>query len=216
MCMVLYDVVTKRSTRQIMIFFLFPKSTKNAMVHAPSTRQCAVHLPKSLPNTKTMSITIELLDSMLAAPAPDNLAEAHYRTIPLDSKLRQLTSLLTHLYNNNAAEAGRCMLAAVLLRREVETLAGKLQFTGLNPSSAVSLMGEIAIPLMSLFLRKEAKQSKRQIGHIIAELSSSLSQVSVEDGEEWMKTVLNHIRPGVSIFVVASSSLWMFNTHMPV
>lgn len=93
------------------------------------------------------------------------------------------------------------MLAAVLLRREVETIGGKQQLTGLAPSSAVSLMGEIANPLISLFLQKEVTQSRRQIGHIIAELSSSLSLVSVEDGKEWMKTVLNHIRPGVSIFV---------------
>eukprot|EP00985_Skeletonema_marinoi_P027946 scaffold23596_cov208-Skeletonema_marinoi.AAC.4 len=142
-----------------------------------------------------MSITIELLDSMLA-PSPGNPAEAHYRTIPLDSRVRELTTLLTQLHGENAANAGRCMLAAVLLRREVETLAGKQQLTGLAPSSAVSLMGEIANPLMSLFLQNEVTQSRRQIGHIIAELSSSLSLVSVEDGKEWMKTVLNYIRPG--------------------
>jgi len=151
-----------------------------------------------------MSITIELLDSMLA-PSPGNPAEAHYRTIPLDSRVRELTTLLTQLHGENAANAGRCMLAAVLLRREVETLAGKQQLTGLAPSSAVSLMGEIANPLMSLFLQNEVTQSRRQIGHIIAELSSSLSLVSVEDGKEWMKTVLNHIRPGVSIICVAYS-----------
>lgn len=148
-----------------------------------------------------MSITIELLDSMLA-PSPGNPAEAHYRTIPLDSRVRELTSLLTQLHGDNAANAGRCMLAAVLLRREVESLAGKQQLTGLVPSSAVALMGEIANPLMSLFLQKEVTQSRRQIGHIIAELSSSLSLVSVEDGKEWMTTVLNHIRPGVSIVFV--------------
>lgn len=156
-------------------------------------------------NTKTMSITVELLDSMLA-PSPGNPAEAHYRTIPLDSRVRELTSLLTQLHGDNAANAGRCMLAAVLLRREVESLAGKQQLTGLAPSSAVSLMGEIANPLMSLFLQKEVTQSRRQIGHIIAELSSSLSLVSVEDGKEWMTTVLNHIRPGVSIISVACNS----------
>lgn len=93
------------------------------------------------------------------------------------------------------------MLAAVLLRREVETLAGKQEMTGLAPSFAVSLMGEIANPLMSLFLKNEVKQSRRQIGHIIAELSSSLSIVSMEDGREWMKTVLNQIRLGVSVLV---------------
>lgn len=153
-------------------------------------------------NTKTMSITVELLDSMLA-PSPGNPAEAHYRTIPLDSRVRELTSLLTQLYGDNAANAGRCMLAAVLLRRDVESLAGKQQLTGLAPSSAVSLMGEIANPLMSLFLQKEVTQSRRQIGHIIAELSCSLSLVSVEDGKEWMTTVLNHIRSGVSIVFVA-------------
>lgn len=149
-------------------------------------------------NSKTMSITVELLDSMLA-PSPGNPAEAHYRTIPLDSRVRELTRLLDQLYNNNAANSGRLMLAAVLLRREVETLGGKQQLTGLDPSSAVSLMGEIANPLMQLFLQKEMTQSRRQIGHIIAELSSSLSLVSAKDGQEWMKTILNHIRPGVSV-----------------
>jgi len=147
-----------------------------------------------------MSITIELLDSMLA-PSPGNPEEAHYRTIPLDSRVRELTILLSQLYGNNASNAGRCMLAAVLLRREVETLAGKQEMTGLAPSFVVSLMGEIANPLMSLFLQNEVKQSRRQIGHIIAELSSSLSIVSMEDGREWMKTVLNQIRLGVSVLV---------------
>lgn len=168
-----------------------------------------MHLVDVSPTSQTMSITIELLDSMLA-PSPGNPAEAHYRNIPLDSRVRELTGLLTQLYDNNAANAGRCMLAAVLLRREVETLAGKQQLTGLTPSAAVSLMGEIANPLMSLFLQNQVKQSRRQIGFIIAELSSSLSLVSVEDGKEWMKTVLNHIRPGVSIFIVHITCLSCF------
>lgn len=168
-----------------------------------------------------MSITIELLDSMLA-PSPGNPAEAHYRTIPIESKVRELTNLLTQLDGGNATNAGRCMLAAVLLRREVETLGGKQQLTGLAPSSAVSLMGQIANPLMSLFLQKEVTQSRRQIGHIIAELSSSLSLVSVEDGKEWTKTVLNHIRTGVSIIctvalivkIIQHTNLQMIGTYL--
>ena len=62
----------------------------------------------------------------------------------------------------------------------------------------------IRVNLMSLFLQNQVKQSRRQIGFIIAELSSSLSLVSAEDGKEWMKTVLNHIRPGVSILLYIS------------
>ena len=150
-------------------------------------------------NIGAMSITIDLLDSMLV-PSHGNPAENNYLSISLDLRVRELASLLAQLDDNNATNTARRMLVAVLLRRDVETLAGKQQHTGLSPASVVSLMGEIANPLMSMFFKSEVTQpSRRQIGHIIAELSSSLSIVSSKDGEEWMKTILHHVRPGVSI-----------------
>jgi len=148
-----------------------------------------------------MSVTIDLLDSMLT-PTPGQPAEAHYRSISLPNRVRELTSLLGRLCGaaadaSDAANAGRGMLAAVLLRRDVASLAGAEAMTGLSASAAVSLMGEIAEPLLALFAKEDAsKQSRRQVGHCVAELCGSLSVTNAESGNEWMKVLLGRLEPG--------------------
>jgi len=120
------------------------------------------------------TVTLDLLDSMLT-PTPGQPAEALYRSIPLSTRVRDLTLILGQLYSNAAAAAnnnneGRSMLAAVLLRREITTLAGNEAMVGLSTSNAIQLMGEIAEPLMTLFaldgapIMSNIKQSRRQIG----------------------------------------------------
>ena len=157
------------------------------------------------------TVTLDLLDSMLT-PTPGQPAEALYRSIPLSTRVRDLTLILGQLYSNAAATAannnndgGRSMLAAVLLRREITTLAGNEAMVGLSTSNAIQLMGEIAEPLMTLFaldgapIMSNIKQSRRQIGHCIAELCCSLSVQSPADGREWLKSVLGRLGPGVSV-----------------
>ena len=157
-----------------------------------------------------MSVTIELLDCMLT-PTPGHPAEALYQSVPLSNRVRQLTALLAQLYtctNADAAiaanNAGRSMLAAVLLRRDIGTLGGSEAMTGLPQNETIQLLGEVAEPLMSLFSQEggarqqQQQQSRRQIGHCIAELCGSLSVVSESHGREWMKSVLGRLQPGVS------------------
>ena len=149
-----------------------------------------------------MSVSIDLLDSMLSGSKPG--AEELYKTIPLQTKVRELTHLLGQFCNaadiNNNNNSGRAMLSAVLLRREITALAGSEQMNGLSKSAALGLCGEIAESLMSLFMDGAPTQSsRRQIGHCIAELCSSLSIISPNDGREWMKSVLGRLEPGVSV-----------------
>lgn len=157
------------------------------------------------------SVTIPLLDSMLR-PSPGQPAEAVYRSIPLPNRVRELTAILRQLHGGGGDDAGRSMLAAVLLRREISTLAA---------SSDLSLLGEVAEPLMALFTQdgagdKQGQQSRRQIGHCIAELCSSLSVASPANGREWMKSVLGRLEPGVSpINYVSPSLLFHLMTLVP-
>ena len=168
------------------------------------------------------AVTIPLLDSMLT-PTPGQPAETLYRSIPLSNRVRELTTLLTQLYNSNNAggtvndsnNEGRSLLAAVLLRREISALGGNESMTGIPTSNCIALMGEIAEPLMSLFTldNSSVNQSRRQIGHCIAELCCSLSVVSPNDGREWMKSVLGRLEPGVS-YCIHMHHLMCCTIHM--
>ena len=147
-----------------------------------------------------MSVSIDLLDSMLSGGKPG--AEELYKTIPLQTKVRELTHLLSQFCNAadiNNNNSGRAMLSAVLLRREIIALSGSEQMNGLSKSAALGLCGEIAESLMSLFMDGAPTQSRRQIGHCIAELCSSLSIINPNDGKEWMKSVLGRLESGVSV-----------------
>ena len=131
---------------------------------------------------------------------------------------------MTQLYNSNNAgrtvndsnNEGRSLLAAVLLRREISTLGGNESMTGIPTSNCIALMGEIAEPLMSLFTldNSSVNQSRRQIGHCIAELCCSLSVVSPNDGREWMKSVLGRLEPGVS-YLFSHAPSYMLYSHAP-
>ena len=94
------------------------------------------------------------------------------------------------------------MLTAVLLRRDISSLAGNSTMTGLTKDQAVGVRGEVAEPLMSLFASSSSSSSsstaRRQIGHVIAELCGSLSVVSESHGREWMRSVLGRLEHGVS------------------
>ena len=160
------------------------------------------------PISSNMSVSIDLLDSMLSGGKPG--AEELYKTIPLQNKVRELTHLLNQFCNAaniNNNNSGRAMLSAVLLRREITALAGSEQMNGLSKSTALGLCGEIAEKLMSLFMDGAPTLSQRQIGHCIAELCSSLSIISPNDGKEWMKSVLGRLEPGVSVLIF-SMNLW--------
>ena len=130
-----------------------------------------------------MSVTIPLLDSLLSG---QNEAESHYRSIPLSSRVRELTLLLTQLSsavntgNVSNNDEGRAMLAATLLRRDLSRLSIE--------EGGMATAREIAEPLMLLFERNH-NRSQRMLGRCVAELC----------GEEGMMGhVLKRLECGVS------------------
>jgi len=118
-----------------------------------------------------MPITIPLLDSLLS-PHPTE-AESHYHSIPVESRVRELTSVLAQL-SSAGGEDGRGMLAATLLRRDL--------------SRCTSNAGEIVEPLLGLFEGEVSERTKRMIGRCVAELC----------GGEMMGSVLKMLEGGVS------------------
>lgn len=129
-----------------------------------------------------MSITPPLLDSLLTAqPA----AEQHYHSIPVQTRVIDLTSLLVQHPPANAAEEARCLLAATLLRRD------------LMKCTEVS----VAEPLLGLFEGCGSERVRRMVGRCVAELCG---------GEQWMGIVLKRLVNGVSAFAWRCCSHFYF------
>ena len=123
-----------------------------------------------------MPITIPLLDSLLS-PHPAE-AEQHYHSIPLESRVVELTSTLVQIKTPTAAnDNARSLLAATLLRRDLS----KLNNDGVG--------GQIVEPLMGLFEGGTDAKTKRMVGRCVAELC----------GGERMVHVLKRLEGGVSI-----------------
>ena len=148
-----------------------------------------------------MSLTIELLESMLSPDAGHRRsAEAAYGAIRRPDRLRGLTSILLLLLSSSSSSSsdiggigigdrrddcgqgddGRGAMAAVLLRREIGALDDRTAATAAS-------MVEIAEPLLALFRRMGGEggegagsgsangNARRQLGHCIAELCRALS-----------------------------------------
>ena len=150
------------------------------------------------------SVTVDLLDAMLS-PAPGQPPEALFRSIPLPQRVREVASLLQQLSSSPdaaATDAARCQLAAILLRKDLAVLGGSASLSGVSRGECVRLLGEVAEPLVGLFVRAPSPRgrapARRQIGHALAELCGSLSLLSPEHGKEWMASVLGRLEPGVS------------------
>ena len=149
-----------------------------------------------------MSLTIELLESMLSPDAGHRRsAEAAYGAIRRPDRLLGLTSILLLLPPPSSSSSsdiggfgdrrrddccgegddGRGTMAAVLLRREIGALDDRTAATAAS-------MVEIAEPLLALFRRMGGEgggagagsgsansNARRQLGHCIAELCRALS-----------------------------------------
>ena len=171
-----------------------------------------------------MSLTIELLDSMLSPDAGRRRsAESAYGAIGRPDRLRGLTSILLHLLSSpppslspsSSSDDGRGAMAAVLLRREIGAPDDGAAAT------AESMVG-ISAPLLALFRRAggggggrsphsaENNNARRQLGHCIAELCRALGgdgaipapppRDNGDGGRGWMRAVLTDLVPGVSVF----------------
>ena len=178
-----------------------------------------------------MSLTIELLESMLSPDAGHRRsAEAAYGAIRRPDRLLGLTSILLLLPPPSSSSSssdiggfgdrrrddcgegddGRGTMAAVLLRREIGALDDRTAATAAS-------MVEIAEPLMALFIRGGGganNNARRQLGYCIAELCRALSSGGAaipaphdDGGRGWMRTVLTNLGPGVS-FQMCGCSAW--------
>ncbi len=135
-----------------------------------------------------MSITIPLLDALLSG---QHEAESHYSSLPLSSRVRELTSLLTQLSpaanagNDSRVDEGRAMLAATLLRRDLSRVSLE--------EGGMATAGELAEPLMMLF-ENNHNRSQRMVGRCVAELCIG----------DWMGHVLKRLENGVSGMLIRS------------
>mmetsp|Transcript_27299 Transcript_27299/g.31798 ORF Transcript_27299/g.31798 Transcript_27299/m.31798 type:complete len:1305 (+) Transcript_27299:116-4030(+) len=145
-------------------------------------------------------ITTELIDALLC-PTSNTNAEKHYKSIPIPTRIKSLLSLLQSLplstITANYDDISRSMLIAVLLRKEVSSLAGysvqNVKFV--SEWEIVRILGEMTNPLLHVFETCNCSSSnvKRQIGFVIAEVCSSLSVMEEGISIHVMNLVLERI-----------------------
>ena len=188
-----------------------------------------------------MTVTTELLDALLSPAgaggqhSPRAQAEHHLSSLGLADRAAGLLNLLLTAASSSSdsqpnshdgppgqsQSQSRAMLSAVLLRRDIATLGGNARSaTGLDDSTALRMMREMAAPLLQLFLAGgaggnggTAKTTRRQVGHCLAELCLSCSVLGAAIGgagaaasgvavaNEVMAQVLTGIGPGVSFCI---------------
>lgn len=138
-------------------------------------------------------ITIDLLDALLSVGEQRGQAEAHLQSLATMDRVKGLLSILFELRNE-----GHVMLAAVLLRRDIAALAGDALVNKIDPNIAVNLLKEMVDPLSKLFLNTQMPDNcRRQLGHCLPEVCSSLSLLSEVDCDAALKTILDTIAPPV-------------------
>ena len=135
-------------------------------------------------------LTESLLDSLLN-PGIGRNAEQQFKAITLPSRIHGLFSLLqssllnanvnaNHANANANANASRTMLACVLLRRDISSIAGHVSqhvHTQMQPNEndIIAMLNGMVQPLLDFFQQPLQSPVQRQLGFIIAELCSALS-----------------------------------------
>lgn len=156
-----------------------------------------------------MAVTRELLDALLSPGGGATAeAEAHLSSLSTSDRIAGLVGILLE-GGRDPSSAGswapRATLAAVLLRRDLASLAGVGGGAAGAPSQAMSMADELVGPLLGLFLEATDAATagvRRQVGHCLAELCLSASVLETAEAGAGpgrvMTTVLNGIGPGVS------------------
>jgi hypothetical protein len=153
------------------------------------------------------SITTELLDALLSTGPQREQAETHLSSLSTVDRTKGLISILFSLSNQ-----GHVLLGAVLLRRNVAQLAGEALARKLDGPTALTLLQELVEPLSSLFLNTEQMPApcRRQFGHCLAEVGSSLSILDPATCDVVMTSILERIAPSVCVYLCYSRSLKCF------
>ena len=141
------------------------------------------------------SVSLELIDQLLS-PSQNRDAEQHFKAIVLPSRIHGLFTLLSSLMASNQEEHPRCMLASVLLRRDLSSLGGfmmtKANQDAVPLNDVLSMLSSMVQPLMAFFQQAQ-KQAQRRISFIIAELCSALSLLNQEAAITASNTILSAI-----------------------
>ena len=139
-------------------------------------------------------VTIDVLDALLSAGARRGEAESYIQSLATVDRATALVSILPELDTES-----HVMLAAVLLRRDIASLAGDVLRNTLNPTTSIHLLKEMVDPLTRLVLKLQLSENcRRQISHCLPELCSSLSVLSETDCDAILKEIVGNISPLVS------------------
>lgn len=147
-------------------------------------------------------ITVELIDSLLN-PSQGRSAEDQFKSINLPTRVHGLFSILIHTISPQ--DVPRCMLACVLLRRDIASLGAFtcMQGHGDMAREIVAMLGAMVDPLLAYLgqiHQDKDVQTKRQLVFVIAEVCSTLSLLDDELARSSINNVLNSISSAVSYY----------------
>ena len=159
-----------------------------------------------------MAVNEALLDALLSpttggVDSPRAQAESHLQTIPVETRSASLLAVL----QQSSTEA-HWMMAAVLLRRDVATLAGNAMTQQTDKTTALQLLRGFVEPFVSMFINSSglSSNSRRLVGHCLAEICASLSVLSEPDSDSAFETIISKAAPLLSTRCNARSfiSFW--------
>ena len=154
--------------------------------------------------SKTMTaITVELIDALLN-PSKGRTAEDQFKSINLPTRVHGLFSLLIHTISPQ--DVPRCMLACVLLRRDISSLGAYTCVQGHidQAREIAAMLGAMVDPLLA-FLgqmyqdQDQDAQTRRQLGFVVAEVCSTLSLLDDDLAQASVNNVLNSISSSCSM-----------------
>lgn len=165
---------------------------------------------------------VDVLDAILFPTSPTAKdrrkdAEAFYNSLPILDRTQTLLQILIQLQSNattasaptNDADTSRMNLAAVLLRKEISSLAGDAM-KGPRVTSEVLL--SMVDPLLGLYSQESIivdRQSRRALSHCLAELCLSLSMVATHtEAANAIRIILSRIGNAVSSGVFFVRDNW--------
>lgn len=148
-------------------------------------------------------ITAQLLDGLLS-PTHRQQAEFHLESMSVVDRAQGLLAILPQLHLHLHLE-GQILLAAVLLRRQVTLLGEQVILNQLKVRQVSSLLRGMVDPLLVLFVGRST--ARRQVGHVLAELCSTMSLLSEPDSHLVLNQILEQIAPAVSTFYFPNTNI---------
>jgi hypothetical protein len=168
------------------------------------------------------AITVELLDALLN-PVDGRAAEGQFQSIPLPTRVHDLFTLLIHTIAPQQ-NIPRCMLACVLLRRDISSLGGYacVQQQQQVVGEVVAMLGAMVDPLLGVAGLGQVDPEKekdpnaptrRQLGFVVAEVCATLSllddglaQASVQSVQKVLNCISSSVRWNEFLMSVPASA----------